>query len=232
MEGELGRTGSSAGHNSLDREMQLPACARGTDRPSEPSSARSLAPSSPPNRRPGRLPPPPLRITPLASPPSSPPHARCPHPLPPPPCSAPSGGSGGEVGRGQWRKTSPGGGSDDASGRAGRPGGAEAAGCCLKPRRELFRVGWVRSEGEGGRGRGAQHKISFEAALAHRTHVEYRRLATLAQTVLLGLRRAEVEVKARALSFPTQPHLIRRSGGRGRSGEPLTTGDGRTEPHM
>ena len=41
--GELGRGGSSAGHNSLDREMQLPACARGTDRPSEPSSARSLA---------------------------------------------------------------------------------------------------------------------------------------------------------------------------------------------
>ena len=33
-------------------------------------------------------------------------------------------------------------------------------------------------------GRGGQHKISFEAALAHRTHVEYRRrLATLAQTV-------------------------------------------------
>ena len=119
---------------------------RERDRPSEPSSARSLAHRLRTavrgvcHRRryesPLSLPlPPSLRLTRAA-------HIPSPLPLAALPVAAVAARSGGVSG-GKLLPVAA------ATTPAGELGDPAAAGCCLKRRRELFRVGWVRPEGEG-----------------------------------------------------------------------------------
>ena len=125
------------------------------------------------------------------------------------------------------------------------PAATAAAGCCLKP---AGAAPLVVQRGVGslspGEGEGEQSKISFEAALAHHTHVVLPTSASeqsigllhslAAQTVLL--RRWWQRTRARSPSSlsPTQCGAATSeddSGGGGRSGEPPRTRDGRS-PHM